>query len=412
MAEFLPVDLIARQIFADTEPICDVQIVPLQDAVGRVLANDILSKIDVPAHPNSAMDGYAFRLSDYDHELGFSVAGTILAGQVPPPEFQVLTNHTCLRIMTGAVLPASCDTVVPQEHCLIREGRIYLQLSLYPLKATDNTRAQGEDLRSGEAALNAGRLLSAADVGLLASLGIESLTVMRRLRVAILSTGDELVAPGNALGPGKIYDSNRFILRALLQELGADIIDLGIVADEPLLLEKTLQAAISQHGVDAIISSGGVSVGEADFTKTVMARLGRVNFWQIAMRPGRPLAFGNLEKALYFGLPGNPVAVMMTYYFFARPALLRLQGATQIERPTFPVKSAQAIRKKPGRTEYQRARLTQDAKNGVSVSLTGQQGSGVLSSMSRANCLVVLAHEQGNVNEGDLVQVLPFRGLL
>jgi molybdopterin molybdotransferase len=408
---FLPVDDVLQRIMADTRPIEQNEVVSLEAAHGRILANDVISALDVPAHPNSAMDGFAFCYADYDAQLGMEVLGSILAGQAPDSRWSKLPKTSCLRIMTGAVLPPSCDTVVPQEHCQLQDGRVHLQLTRYPLAPTDNTRAQGEDLRRGQAALSAGRVLTAADIGLLASLGVRELTVKRRLRLALLSTGNELVSPGEPLSPGKIYDSNRFTLKALLQELGAHVVDLGIVADDPEKLEHTLRSALQMHQVDAIISSGGVSVGEADFTKTVMARLGRVSFWQIAMRPGRPLAFGNLEGALYFGLPGNPVAVMMTYYFFARPALLRLQGATDTTRPSFMVRSEQAIRKKPGRTEYQRAILTPNSSAGASVRLTGQQGSGVLSSMSRANCLVVLDHEQGNVKEGELVQVLPFKGL-
>jgi molybdopterin molybdotransferase len=412
MSDFLPVAVVLDNILSTLSPITQCEEIRLGKALHRILARDVICPVDVPPHPNSAMDGYAFLFADQPPKHAMKVRGTVLAGQVPDCTPSPTETTACIRIMTGGALPPHYDTVVPQEHCLLQDGHVVLQLDKYPLKRGENTRARGEDLRKGEPALTQGRRLTAADIGLLASLGLSVVTVAKRLRVAVLSTGDELVAPGQALDAGKIYDSNRFTLIALLDDLGVDVLDLGIVRDDPKVLEDALRHAVANLKVDAIISSGGVSVGEADFTKTVMAKLGEVNFWQIAMRPGRPLAFGHLGHTLFFGLPGNPVAVMMTYLFFARPALLALQGARDPASPMFMARSLQAIRKKPGRTEYQRAQLTICEKGEATVELTGQQGSGVLSSMSRANCLVVLPHEQGNVSTGDQVLVAPFNGLL
>jgi molybdopterin molybdotransferase len=418
MTDFLPVDQVSREIAQGIQAVNEHESLALTTALGRIVAFDVLSPIDVPGHPNSAMDGYAFHSDALATGANLTVIGTALAGQPFDEATHTIATGQCIRIMTGAVLPAGVNTVAPQEHCIVDGTTVTLQPQRFPLSAGQNTRKRGEDLEQGQAAVHAGRALTASDIGLLASLGLEQVQVKRRVRVAIFSTGDELVAPGKPLGPGQIYDSNRFTLTALLTRLQVEVIDLGLVRDQPELLEQALQTAMQQHRVDAIITSGGVSVGEADFTRTVLAKLGQVNFWQIAMRPGRPLAFGHLNAPgrerplLFFGLPGNPVAVMMTFYFFARAALLQLQGAQHTVVPQFSAKSAQAMRKKPGRTEFQRAVLSRNGAGEYQVALTGQQGSGVLSSMSRANCLVVLHHEQTDVNAGDAVSVVPFEGLL
>ena len=409
----LPVDQ-AREFITRLVPRVEVvESLPIRSALGRVLAHDIVSRINVPASDNSAMDGYALRGSELrsDAPTLFTVAGTAFAGQ--PFAGDVPTGH-CLRIMTGAVMPAGHDTVVPQEFVQVTDGVVSVPAGV--VRSGDNRRCAGEDLAVGEAALRAGRILRPADLGLLASLGQSEVPVFRRLRVAFFSTGDELRSVGEALDAGCVYDSNRYTLWGMLQRLGVDVLDLGVVRDDPATLEQAFRHAADN--ADAVITSGGVSVGEADHTKQVMAKLGDVLFWTIAMRPGRPMAIGRLggslneRGAILFGLPGNPVAVMVTFYAFVRDALLAMSGATPQPLPLLRVASAQAIRKKPGRTEYQRGIVSTVTDGRQTVSLTGSQGSGILRSMSEANGLVVLHHEQGNVAVGDVVDVLPFDGLI
>jgi molybdopterin molybdotransferase len=318
----------------------------------------------------------------------------------------------CVRIMTGGVMPQGCDSVVPQEFVLDASDEA-ITLAPGTIRTGDNRRFAGEDLKAGAPALRKGRTVRPADLGLLASLGVAEVKVQRRLRVAFFSTGDELRSIGEPLDAGCVYDSNRYTIYGMLQRLGCDIIDMGIVRDDPQALEDALKSAC--ENADAIITSGGVSVGAADYTRQIMARLGDVTFWKIGMRPGRPLAFGRInsggKSAYLFGLPGNPVAVMVSFYFFARDALLRMMGA---EAPLEMVRarSASAIRKKPGRTEYQRGILARGEDGRPEVRITGSQGSGILRSMSEANCMVVLHDEQGNVAAGDEVEVVMFEGLV
>jgi molybdopterin molybdotransferase len=387
-----------------------VEMLPIRSALGRVLARDIISEIDVPSHDNSAMDGYALRGFDLAAagDTVLQVAGTGFAGA--RFDGAVAPGH-CLRIMTGAVMPAGLDTVVPQEFVKVDGPRIRVPAGV--VRTGDNRRLAGEDLARGEAALTAGRLLRPADLGLLASLGQAEVPVLRRLRVAFFSTGDELRSIGEPLDAGCVYDSNRYTLWGMLQRLGVELIDMGVVRDDPAALETAFRHAA--ENADAVITSGGVSVGEADHTKQVMARLGDVLFWKIAMRPGRPMAIGRITSrghdAILFGLPGNPVAVMVTFYAFVRDALLAMGGACAQPLPMLRAASTQPIRKKAGRTEYQRGIVTR-AGGGWQVEITGSQGSGILRSMSVANGLVVLSHEQGNIAAGDLVDVLPFDGLV
>jgi molybdopterin molybdotransferase len=309
-------------------------------------------------------------------------------------------------------MPAGLDTVVPQEFVSEADGKVMIPPGI--VKPGDNRRLAGEDLAAGEAALRAGRVLKPADIGMLASMGLPEVTVRRKLRVAFFSTGNELRSIGEPLDEGSVYDSNRYTLWAMLARLGVDIIDLGVVRDDPAALEQTFRQAA--ESADAVITSGGVSVGEADHTKQVMASLGDVLFWRVAMRPGRPLAIGRIESggrsAILFGLPGNPVAVMVTFYAFVRDALLTMSGATPQPLLTVRAASMKAIRKKPGRTEYQRGIVSRAADGSWQVAITGSQGSGILRSMSEANGLVVLHHEQGNVEIGELVEVLAFDGLV
>lgn len=389
----------------------EAETLPIRDALGRVLANDVVSAINVPAHDNSAMDGYALRGSDLmcDAPTALDVVGTGFAGSVGSQD--VLAGQ-CFRIMTGAVMPPGLDTVVPQEFVEAHDGKVTIPAGV--VRPGDNRRLAGEDLAAGEAALHAGRALRPADIGMLASMGIAEVAVRRKLRVAFFSTGNELRSIGEPLDDGCVYDSNRYTLWAMLSRLGVEIIDMGVVPDDPALLEAAFRQAA--NAADAVITSGGVSVGEADHTKQVMAKLGDVMFWRIAMRPGRPMAIGKIASsgrdAILFGLPGNPVAVVVTFYALVRDALLAMSGASA--QPLLMLKAAcvKPIRKKAGRTEYQRGIVTRLEDGSLQVAITGSQGSGILRSMSEANGLVVLHHEQGNVDAGALVDVLPFDGLI
>ncbi|MDR5855028.1 molybdopterin molybdotransferase MoeA [Caballeronia sp. LZ062] len=394
-----------------------VERVGLFDALNRVLAEDVTSPIDVPAFDNSAMDGYAFSgaaLSSAKQSLTLNVAGAALAGR--PFAGQPAAGE-CVRIMTGALMPEGCDTVVPQE-LVTREGDA-ICFAADAVRVGQNRRLSGEDLARGKPALRAGRVVRASDLGLLASLGIAEVNVQKRLVVAFFSTGDELRAVGEPLTPGTLYDSNRYTLFAMLRRLGVETVDLGIVRDDRASLEKALREAT--EAADVVVSSGGVSVGDADFTRELMNSLGDVAFWKIAMRPGRPLAFGRLwsgpragmgKSALFFGLPGNPVAVMATFYFIVREALIAMSGATRQEPTVIRARSAAPIRKRPGRTEFQRGIATRDGAGRWSVVTTGPQGSGVLSSMSEANCFIVLEHDRADIDAGDEVNIVPFDGLI
>ncbi len=417
------------------EPVTEHETVGIFQALGRVLSHDVISPISVPPHDNSAMDGYAFDGTQLTPHaplqlklIGTALAGKAWSGSVQPGE--------CVRIMTGAVMPPGLDTVVPQEFVTLADVSVTIPAGL--LQWGDNRRCLGEDLKQGQAALQKGELLTPAALGLLASLGIERVAVWRKLRVAYFSTGDEILSLGEAPREGAVYDSNRYTVFGLLTRLGCEVIDLGVVRDEPALLEAAFIRAAEQ--ADAIITSGGVSVGEADYTKAMMKKLGDdaggIVFWKIAMRPGRPMAVGRIfkgklaanqretstgsyktdsilttrETAVLFGLPGNPVAVMVTFLAFVRPALLQMMGSTAVAPPLLKAHSVEAIRKKPGRTEYQRGVVSTAPDGALQVKTTGNQGSGVLSSMVQANGLIVLHHDQGNVAPGDEVEVMMFAG--
>ncbi|MDB5804434.1 MAG: molybdenum cofactor guanylyltransferase [Betaproteobacteria bacterium] len=403
----LPVAKVNEVIRSFVKPAQGFEQVAIRAALGRVLAEDIVSPINVPAHDNSAMDGWALRSSDLSAsapvtltEIGAALAGSEYTGRPGPGE--------CVRITTGAVMPYGCDTVIPMELVKAEGKRITIPAGQ---EAGSNRRLAGEDLQKGKPALMAGALMRPTELGLMASLGIAEVKVRRKLRVAFFSTGDELRSVGQTLSEGQVYDSNRYTLFGMLTRMGVEIIDMGVVKDDPAALEAAFRLAASE--ADAVITSGGVSVGEADHTKQIMKQLGEVVFWRIAMRPGRPMAFGRIangERSAYlFGLPGNPVAVMVTFYHFVRGALLHMMGRADLDLPLLQVKSQEAMRKKPGRTEYQRGIL--ETKNGeTTVRITGAQGSGILRSMSEANCFVVLRHEQGSVKPGDLVDVMVMDG--
>ena len=407
----LPVEAAQAFIARLVSPVEAVEKLALRAALGRVLAQDVVSGIAVPAHDNSAMDGYALRGADLAGagDCVLDVVGSGFAGQV----FGGIAGAgQCVRIMTGAPMPGGLDTVVPQEFVSRDGDRITVPHGV--VRTGDNRRLAGEDLGLGEVALATGRVLRPADLGLLASLGRAEVAVRRRVRVAFFSTGDELRSVGEPLDAGCVYDSNRYTLWAMLQRLGVETLDMGVVRDEPAALAEAFRAAAA--AADAVITSGGVSVGEADHTKQVMAGLGDVLFWRIAMRPGRPLAIGRIDtgghSAILFGLPGNPVAVMVTFYALVRDALLAMGGAAPQPLAMLRAASAEAIRKKPGRTEYQRAVVARAEDGRWQARLTGSQGSGILRSMSEANGLVVLHHAQGDVAAGEAVDVLPFDGLV
>ncbi|GAB7527475.1 molybdopterin molybdotransferase MoeA [Paraburkholderia sp. 2C] len=421
----LPVSAAQAIVRQWATPIVAAERVTLSDALDRVLAEDIVSPIDVPAYDNSAMDGYAFdgaalaAAPQPDGSISLEVAGKALAGH---PFTGNIDAAQCVRVMTGALMPAGCDTVVPQEQVqevqAAGDGRS-IRFAAAALRAGSNRRRAGEDLAQGAPAVRAGRILRASDLGLLASLGIGEVAVRRRLRVAFFSTGDELRSIGQPLEPGCVYDSNRYTLLAMLRRLHFDAIDLGVVRDEPAALEKALLTAAAS--ADAILTSGGVSVGDADLTKQLSRSLGDVAFWSLAMRPGRPMAFGRVwsggragvgDPALFFGLPGNPVAVMVTFYQIVRDALLTMAGATLQPAPVLHATSSISIRKRPGRTEFQRGTARRAADGRWHVTPTGSQGSGVLSSMSEANCFIVLAHDQPDVDAGDTVEIMLFDGLI
>ena len=421
--------LVAPAVVTGTEQIS------LRDASGRVLAQDIVSPVSVPPHDNSAMDGFAFDgalLASSADALTLRVVGTAAAGSAWRG---ALAAGDAVKIMTGAMMPTGLDTVVPQELCQVDGAQLHFATA--GLRRGANRRFAGEDLMQGQPALLRGERLSPAALGLLASLGLPTVRVLRRLRVAYFSTGDEILSPGDAPREGAVYDSNRYTLSGLLTRLGCELVDLGLVRDDPAALEAALRGAASQ--ADAVITSGGVSVGEADHTRTVLARLGEVAFWRLAVRPGRPMAVGLIRRglqeesasrarppcatsyeydsndAVLFGLPGNPVAAMVGFIAFVRPALLQMMGCNATSAATPPLlraRSAGPIHKKPGRTEYQRGVVRSLPGALPEVRLTGHQGSGVLSSMAGANGLVVLSHEQGDVAAGDEVDVMMFEGVI
>ena len=386
--------------------VAETEEVEIFQSLGRIVAKDVISPIDVPPHDNSAMDGFAFKdqqLSSAENitlkVVGTALAGKAWQGQVKPGE--------CVKIMTGAIMPDGLDTVIPQELCQSVTPES-IQFASHILKTGDNRRLRGEDIAKGKPALKQGARITPAAAGLLASLGLPKVSVYRTLRVAYFSTGDEILSLGEALREGAVYDSNRYTIAGLLKDLGCQMIDMGVVKDDPQLLENAFTKAAAH--ADAIITSGGVSVGEADFTKAMMKKLGDVVFWKIAMRPGRPMAVGRITQghrsAVLFGLPGNPVAVMVTFLAFVKPALLQMMGSTLSPTPLMRARTQEVLRKKPGRTEYQRGIVTRNADGELEVITTGNQGSGVLSSMVQANALIVLQHTQSTAQVGDWVDVL------
>ncbi len=408
--ELLPVSEAVERMAAQITPVTETVTVPLRQSLGWVVAAPVESPIDVPAYTNSAMDGYAIHSSDLpgDGERSLRVLGTVWAGK--PLNTEVKAGQA-VRIMTGGMMPTGTDTVVIQEHTSVAGDNVRIDGSTAPGK---NVRMAGEDISAGESIIEAGTQLEPAHIGLLASLGIDQVKVYRQLKVAFFSTGDELrpleTHAGKTLGPGELFDSNRHTLFSMLERLGVETIDLGVVADTP---EATREAFISASDqADMIISSGGVSAGQADFVSSTLAELGDVTFWKLAMRPGRPLACGKVGKAHFFGLPGNPVAVMVAFYEFVQPSIKRMQGCSRLTAPRFAAKCETKLRKSPGRIEYQRGIFETGPDGMTTVRSTGKQGAGRLSSMCMANCLIVIAADKDGVEPGDMVQIEPFHGLV
>ncbi len=394
------------KIFEAIPTLTEKETLPIREALSRVLATNIKSKINVPSGRNSAMDGYAINAADLPSKgintlrlIGSSFAGRPFNGK--------LTKGECVRIMTGAIMPTGSDTVVIQENVNAIENEISIGTDT---KAGDNVRQAGEDLAIGDLVLEKGMRLSPADIGLLASLGIATVDVIRKLKVAFFSTGDELRSVGEDLEDGMIYDSNRYTLYGMLSRLGVEIIDMGVVKDDRELMDKAFKEAAGN--VDVLITSGGVSVGEADYVKETLVKHGKVNFWKVAMKPGRPLTFGKLNSTYFFGLPGNPVSVMVTFYQFVQPALRKLAGENETRPIMLKVPCISKLKKRSGRVEYQRGVLEQDETGRMVVRKTGAQGSGILRSMADANCFIVLPINNEGVQVDDMVDVQLFHGLI
>ena len=391
------------QILAATRVPDAYQRLPLRDCLYRCLSQDIVSPLDVPAHTNSAMDGYAVASHGLDSEgkkrfriIGEAYAGKPFDGSIGPGE--------CVRIMTGAIMPQQADSVIIQEEVdMLDQQTIEIERALGPHQ---NVRFAGEDIKQGAAVFGKGHFIRPADLGVIASLGIGECMVQRKPRVSFFSTGDELKSIGESLAKGEIYDSNRYSLYGLLKSCHVDLIDMGVVRDDPQSLRQALLTAAASS--DVVLTSGGVSVGEADYIKDILQQIGNMQLWKILMKPGRPLTFGSIDEALFFGLPGNPVAVMVTFYQFVLPCLKKLAGMPVKPVPGFQARSLSAIRKNPGRCEFQRAIASEDDQGNLQVELTGKQGSGILTSMSKANCFIVLPEERGNVSTGDVVRIEMF----
>ena len=418
MAHPFPEDLHVKQVRELIRQVCAplgqeraCEKISLEESLGRILAEDILSPIDIPAANNSAMDGYAFHSSALlaNQITRLNVTHTVLAGSTEKVE---VASATCAKIMTGGTLPEGCDTVIAQE--LVEIDHSFIRFKSDAVRAGDNVRLRGEELSVGQLALSQGQIITPAHLGLLAALGITKLSVYQKVRVGFFSTGSELRSVGETLDHGCAYDSNRYTLMGMLSRLGVQTHDYGIVQDDPQALREVFAKALKT--CDVIITSGGVSVGQADYTKQIMQEFGSINFWKVAMRPGRPMAFGHLrsgqDQALLFGLPGNPVAVMVTFYQFVQEALQLLGGQKRAEAIRVNAVLAEPIRKRAGRTEYQRGICRRLDNGQLEVRTTGSQGSGMLSSMTTANCFIILDHEQESLDTGATVPVQLFTGLI
>ena len=395
------------EIFDAISPIAEYETIPIRDGLNRILADNIKSNINVPSARNSAMDGYAINKKDIPNKNTnrLKIIGKSLAGN---PFTKSIKKGECVRIMTGAVMPSGADTVVIQEHISLSNSNTEIIID-NDTQPEANVRLAGEDISKDSKVLFKGKNLAPADIGLLASLGLPKIPVIRKLKVAFFSTGDELRSIGEKLIDGEVYDSNRYTLHAMLSRLNVEIIDMGVIKDNKKLLSNAFNEA--EEKADLLITSGGVSVGEADYVKDVLENKGNINFWKVAIKPGRPLTFGNLGNTIFFGLPGNPVSVMVTFYQFVQPAIKKLSGDISNLPLTLKVLSTSKLKKKPGRVEFQRGIIEKD-NNKITVRKTGSQGSGILSSMSDANCFIVLPLDSEGVEPGDLVDVQVFNGLI
>ncbi len=396
----LPFENALENMLSQITPVTQILTLPITQALNYVLAQDIASPINVPNHDNSAMDGYAFSIASLQQNKTLTMVGRSMAGAPFQGECKL---GECIRIMTGAKMPACCDSVEMQENVQADSENITFTKAK---EQGSHVRKAGEDIQLGQQVFHQGQKLSAVDIGVLASLGVNEVKVFRKLKVALIATGDELKLPGQALNSGDIYESNSFVLRGMLDKLHIDVIDFGIVEDDFEAIKAAFVSADSQ--ADAVISSGGVSVGDADYTKTVLDDLGEIGFWKIAMKPGKPFAFGKLPNSVFFGLPGNPVSALVTFHQLAILALTKMQNAQALKRTHLQVKCVSDLKKSSGRMDFQRGVLSiNDAGENV-VESTGSQGSGILSSLARANCFIVLASEQGKVNAGEMVTVQLF----
>ena len=383
-----------------------VEQVPIQSALDRVLASDITSPIDVPPYNNSAMDGYAIVAADIPEsgEQRLKNVATVMAGK---PYTGTIEQGQCARIMTGGKMPVGADTVVMQELVNVDGDTIFIGSGHHK---GDHVRNAGDDITAGQLILQQGHKLSPADIGLLASLGIPEIKVYRKIRVAFFSTGDELKPLGSILQEGQIYDSNRYTLFAMLSHMGAETLDMGAIADDRTAIETAFQ--IASTNADVLITTGGVSVGEADYVKEILSEHGKIEFWKLAVKPGKPLAFGRINDCWFFGLPGNPVSAMVTFYQLVLPALRKLSGQSKLEHLTIKLRCMSKLKKTPGRLEFQRGVMAKNSAGEFVVTGTGSQGSHVLSSVSKANCFIVLPLEWGDVDIGTEVEVQPFLGLI
>jgi molybdopterin molybdotransferase len=402
----LSVEQARARIIQSMQPVAGIERLAVRSALDRVLAEDVISPIDVPSHTNSAMDGYAIVGSDIPQQetVTLTVIGTAFAGA---PLQQTINKGQCARIMTGAKMPAGADTVIMQEHVERTGDEITLSTGHKP---GQNVRQAGEDLAQGDCVFSAGQRLTPAHIGMLASMGFAEVAVHRRVRVAFFSTGDELRSVGEPLDEGQIYDSNRYTLYGMLTRLGVELLDMGVIPDRREAIETAFATAAAV--ADVLITSGGVSVGEADYVKETLEKIGKVDFWKIAMKPGRPLAFGHIDACHFFGLPGNPVSAMVTFYQFVQPALLAMMGLSDHEPLLLQLPCVSDLRKAPGRVEFQRGIMESDSEGRLTVRSTGRQGSGMLSSMGTANCFIILPQEAARVEAGSLVTVQPFAGLV